>query len=136
MPLEANGFQKMPMAGPYGNSSRIHRQITLSAAAAATAIDFAELPPGTKLSDIRTINDALGASTTMSYGLRYPNAGDGTDSATALLAAAASSSAGVRNGAFHPMIFDVPVIVTGTVGGAAATGKITVELIYEYIGTK
>lgn len=132
---EAQGFSKMPMAGPYGNSSLVARSITLAAAAIATGIDFIELPPGTKLNDVKLINDALGASTTLSVGLRYPNA-DGTDSATALLAAASTSSAGARTGAFHPMTFDTPLVVTGTVGGAAATGKVTLHVIYEYVGTK
>lgn len=125
----------MAMAGPYGNASVIARTITLAAAAIADRIDFVELPPGTKLLDIKVINDALGASSTVSYGLVYPNGG-GTDSAAALLAAASTASAGVRNGAFHPMTFDVPAVVTGTIGGAAATGSITVHAIYEYVGTK
>lgn len=133
--LEAKGFSKMPMAGPYGNASIVARSIALTAAAIADRIDFIELPPGTKLLDVKAINDALGASTTLSFGLRYPQGG-GSDSATALLAAAATSSAGSRNGAFHPITFDVPAVVTGTVGGAAATGNVTLHVIYEYVGTK
>lgn len=133
--MDAKSYSKMPMAGPFGNASIIARSITLAAAAIATEINFIELPPGTKLLDVKLINDALGASTTLSAGLRYPN-GDGTDSATALLPAAATTSAGARTGAFHPKTFDTPVIVTGTVGGGAATGEVTLHVIYEYVGTK
>ena len=134
--MKVPGFDKRMMAGPFGNASKEVRSITLASQAATTELEFMKLPAGTQLNDIKLIHDALGASTTLSVGLKYDSDEEGTTSATALLAAAASTSAGTRAGAFHPMKFDVPVTLTATIGGASATGKVSLQADYEYRGTK
>lgn len=134
--MKVPGFDKQMMAGPYGNASKEVRSITLAAAPIDTEVEFMRLAPGTKLNDVKLVHGALGASVTLEVGVKFESTGDGTTDSDLLLAAGSASAAGARGGAFHPIKFDVPVVLTVTVKGAAATGKVSLHGDYEYIGTK
>lgn len=134
--MKVPGFDKQLMAGPYGNASKEVRSITLAAAPTATELEFMRLAPGTKLNDVKLVHGALGADVTLEVGLKYEISEHGTSDSDALLAAASATAVGARTGAFHPLMLDVPVILTVTVGGALATGKVSLHADYEYIGTK
>lgn len=132
--MEAIGFTKPLKNGEYGSACKEARSVALSAAAIGTEVDFIRLPAGTLLFGIEARNDALAASTTMQFGVRYPDGG-GTDDDDLLLAAASTATAGSRSSPGHPIMFDVDVIITGTVAGAAATGTVTVIVDYVFEGT-
>ena len=111
-----------------------HGYITLAAAAIADKVRLNKVYAGTKIYDIKLVNAALGASTTVSLGYEYVN-GEAGGSATALLAATATSSAAVtREGATAPIVLAYDAYITATIGGGAATGQIDVVTTYEFKG--
>lgn len=117
----------------FGNACTAVYDFTFAAHAIASRVELDTFPAGTELQGIEVINDALGGSTTLSIGELFAT-GDGTTSATSLKAATATSSAGKIDGNFHPRILSKPMTPTLTVGGAAATGKISVIVRYSYVG--
>lgn len=132
--MEADRFHNLPIAGTYGDAAVFESTVTFAGESNPQTVDFAEIPAGAKILSVELVNDALGASTTLSVGARYK---DGTAAAPAkYLAAAASASAGSRKTAMHPERLDKTMIVTGTLGGAAATGKVTVYVLYKYEGAE
>ena len=133
--MEADSFRTILKAGANGDANSFSSSITLAAAAIGSRIEFKELPAGTELQEVTLIHDALGASTTLSLGELFKSSDDGTTSATSLKAAASAASAGRQDSAFHPQVYNVPVTITATVAGAAATGKVTAIIKYRYIGT-
>jgi hypothetical protein len=89
---------------------------------------------GTKIYDIKLVNAALGASTTVSLGYEYVN-GESGGSATALLAATSTSSAAAtREGAVAPVVLAYDAYITATIGGAVASGQLDVVTTYEFKG--
>lgn len=134
--MEANRFRKTPLASTYGDVVAMPSSITYAATAAGEVTDFFELPVGAELFELGIVNDALGASTTMSYGFRYKDPADGTADPDAFKADASATSAASLCLPIHPIVFDVPVIITGTLAGGAATGKVTITSKYRYLGTK
>jgi hypothetical protein len=133
--MEANSFRTLPKAGANGDACSFTSQIELDALAIAGRVEWAKLPPGTELQEVILINDALGASTTLTIGELFDSTADGTTDADSLMAATASSTAGRIQSAFQPRTYQVPVTITSTVGGAAATGTVTAIIKYRYIGT-
>lgn len=134
--MEADSYKTIARAGEYGDLCSFTSKITLSSAAIGTRIEFKKLPAGVELQEVTLINDALGASTTLSIGELFDKAADGTTSATSLGAAASTASAGRRESAFHPRIYDVPVTITATLAGAVATGSVSAIIAYRFIGNK
>lgn len=132
--MESKSFRKLPIAGEYGDACCFVTSVDLSSAAIGTRIDWAKLPPGTQLTEVTLINDALGASTTLGIGELFDKAADGTTSATSLGTAASTASAGRRDSAFHPRIYNSNVTITSTVAGAAATGTVSAIIKYRYVG--
>lgn len=110
-----------------------HGTITLAAAQIADKVRLMRLPKGTKVHDLRMVNAALGAASTVSLGYEYVN-GEAGGGAAALLAATATVAAGCTRMAVAPvrMLFDA--YVTATVGGGAVTGALDVVLINEFLG--
>jgi hypothetical protein len=117
----------------FGNACSVVYDYTFAASAIGTRVDLDTFPAGTELQEIEVINDNLGASTTLAIGELFA-AGDGTTSANSLKAATATSAAGKIDANFHPRILSKPMTPTLTVGGAAATGKISVIVRYSYVG--
>jgi hypothetical protein len=133
--MEATNFRTLPKAGANGDACSFTSSITLSAAAISTRIEWARLPPGTELQEVVLVTDALGASSTLGVGELFDSTADGTTAAASLVSAASTASAGRIDSAFHPKVYNTPVTLTSTVGGAAATGKVTAIIKYRYIGT-
>lgn len=133
--MESNRLKKTPIASTFGDSASMPCSMTFAATAVGEH-DFFELPAGAELFALGLVNDALGASTTMAYGYRYKDPANGSAAPAAFRAAAASTSAGATVVPIHPVVFDVPVIITGTLAGGAGTGKVTVTPMYRYLGTK
>lgn len=134
--MESNRLKKTPIASTYGNLAAEACSMTFAATPVGEH-DFFELPPGAELVEVGIANAALGGSTTMSYGYRYKDAANGAAAPAAIRAAAASTAAASANVVLlDPLVFDVPVIITGTLAGAAGTGKVTVVPKYIYRGTK
>lgn len=111
-----------------------HGYATLAATPVADKVRLLKLFAGTKIHDVKLVNAALGASTTVSLGFEYVD-GQAGGSATALLpATSTASAAGTRSGAIAPVTLEHDAFVTATIGGAAATGKIDAVITYEFKG--
>ena len=111
-----------------------HGYITLASAASGDKVRLNKVYAGTKIYDIKLVNAALGASTTVSLGYEYVN-GEAGGSATALLAATATSSAAAtRQGAVAPITLAYDAYITATIGGGTATGQVDVVTTYEFKG--
>lgn len=111
-----------------------HGYITLASAAIADKVRLNKVYAGTKIYDIKLVNAALGASTTVSLGYEYVN-GEAGGSATALLAATSTSSAAAtRQGAIAPITLAYDAYITATIGGGTATGQVDVVTTYEFKG--
>ena len=113
----------------------------LSIAKAASNTDklyFGFIPAGVRVTGVKLVAAASGASTTLSLG--YEPADGTTPSAalTAWLSAQAISTAVAFNSIAQPITFDKPVKVVGTVGGANLSGAplLTVVFTGEMVGAK
>lgn len=135
---EVNGdrYKNLPMAGEYGNLAAGVYTKTLAAAAIADTVLLGDIPGAAEITRVTLVNAALGASTTLSLGYRYKVAAEGSNALTAFFNAASTASAARADSAA-----DVVQIANGagvelvaTVGGAAATGKITAIVEYIYRG--
>jgi hypothetical protein len=111
-----------------------HGYITLASAASGDKVRLNKVYAGTKIYDIKLVNAALGASTTVSLGYEYVN-GEAGGSATALLAATSTSSAAAtQQGAVAPITLAYDAYITATIGGGTATGQLDVVTTYEFKG--
>lgn len=111
--------------GDSGNQSKVGFNHTFASDASGTVIEGRRIPAGTRVTGYEYVNAALGASVTLTL-----KVGD-TTIGTAIAAATAG-------GAYVPVAnVDVAAdaLMTLTVGGATATGAVTVRLVYEYVGT-
>lgn len=131
--INAPSLQDIVYSGdcPLANA---HGYATLAAAAIADKVRLIKLYKGTKVYGIKLVNAALGASTTVSLGYEYAN-GEAGGSATALLAATATSSAAKTDGVGAPVLLAYDAYITATVGGGAATGAVDVVVTYEFKGS-
>lgn len=111
-----------------------HGYMTLAAAAVGDKVRLNKLYQGTKIYDVKLVNAALGASTTVSLGFEYVD-GQAGGSATALLpATSTAAAAGTRSGAVAPITLEYDAYIIATIGGAAATGKIDSVVTFEFKG--
>jgi hypothetical protein len=112
-----------------------HGYVTLASAQIGDKVRLNKVYAGTKIYDVKFVNAALGASTTVSIGYEYVN-GEAGGSATALMAAAATSSAGTsrQSGNIPPVTMDYDAYIIATIAGGAATGKLDVVTSYEFKG--
>lgn len=107
--------------------------ITLAAAAIADKVRLVKLYAGTKIYDVRMINAALGAGSTVSLGFEYVD-GTAGGGAAVLLAATSTASAASTRASVAPVTLAYDAYITATVGGAAATGLLDVVVTYEFKG--
>ncbi len=133
--IKASKLNRAPMNSAQGDACFFTSSVVLAAAAIADVVEFAQLPAGCEVIDVQLVNDALGASVTLNAGYRYVDSTVGAAAPAAFQAAASKSSAGKTPGAFHPVIFNDAIVITSTVAGAAATGKVTAIITYRFIGT-
>lgn len=110
-----------------------HGYVTLAAAQVADKVRLNKVYAGTKIHDIKMVNAALGASTTVSLGYEYVN-GEAGGGAAALLAATATNAAAATRGVGAPVTMAYDAYITATIGGAAATGQLDVVTTYEFKG--
>lgn len=111
-----------------------HGYATLASAQIGDVVRLNKVYKGTKIYDIKLVNAALGASTTVSLGYSYVN-GESGGSATALLAATSTASATATRGIAAPVTMAYDAYIYATIGGAAATGQIDVVTTYEFKGS-
>lgn len=133
--ITASKANRAPMNSAQGDLCAFTSSVTLAAAAIGDVVEFAKLPAGCEVIDVQLVNDALGASVTLNAGYKYVDSTVGAAAPAAFQAAAAKSTAGKSSGAFHPTVFNDPIVITSTVAGAAATGKVTAIITYRFIGT-
>ena len=133
--MEADQFRTPVSTGTYGNASVEVSKKTLVDAQIADVVDFIELPAGYQVTDLDAFNDALNSSTTMSYGYRYKDPTNGSAVPAYFLAAATSATLAKRSSTARPITFDYPVIITGTLGGAAADGDVIVSIKGKFRGS-
>lgn len=110
-----------------------HGVVTLAAAAIGDVVRLVKLYAGTKIHESYMVNAALGASTQVSLGFQYAN-GEAGGSATALIAATATSTAGKIRSVAAPVTLEYDAYIIATVSGAAATGKLDAVMFYEFKG--
>lgn len=111
-----------------------HGYITLAAAQVGDKVRLTKLYQGTKIYDVKMVNAALGASTTVSLGFEYVD-GQAGGSATALLpATSTAAAAATREGAVAPITLAYDAYIIATIGGAAATGQLDSVVTYEFKG--
>lgn len=134
--MEANNFKIPVKKDVHGDAACCVATAITAALAIGETIDLCELPAGSEVYDLKEIHDALGASSQLEFGYRYKFASEGPPDSNAFLASAATATAGSREGAFHPVSFDYPVIIMATVSGAAVTGQVTAHVKYRFIGPK
>ena len=131
--LNAPSLQDTQYSGdcPLANA---HGYITLAAAAIADKVRLVKLYAGTKVYDVKMVNAALGASTTVSVGYEYVN-GEAGGAATSFIAATSTSSAaGTRQTTVAPIVLAYDAYITATIAGGAATGQLDVITTYEFKG--
>src|SRR5690554_3752450 len=123
--MKGDRLDNHAMSLPYGNLAVADSGVTLDAADTGTVVDLIELPPGARVIDVKLVNAALGATTTVKVGYRFPD-GVGTAADDGFIASGSSVSAGSRSSAIAPKQFSARTIVTATTGGAATTGRLDV----------
>lgn len=135
---EVNGdrYKNLPMAGEYGNMAGAVYTKTLAAEASGNTIRFGDIPGSAEIVRVTMINAAMGAGVTLSLGYRYKVAGEGSDALTAFFNAAASATAARAQSAGDVLSIapGAGAELVGTIGGGAATGKITAIVEYIYVG--
>ncbi len=111
-----------------------HGYMTLASVPSADKIRLNKVYAGTKIYDVRMVNAALGASTTVSLGYEYVNGEAGGGAAALLAATSTSSAASTRQGAIAPITLLYDAYITATVGGGTATGQLDTVVTYEFKG--
>lgn len=107
-----------------------HGKVTLAAAAIGDKVRLGKLFAGTKVTDARMVNAALGADTTVKLGYEYVNGEAVADDDAFIPATATSSGASTRMGA-APVTLQYDAYLIATVGGGAATGALDAVVTYE-----
>jgi len=113
----------------------------LSIAKAASNADklyLGIIPAGVRVSSVRLINAAAGASTTLSVGYEPIDGGVPVAAPTAWFNAQAISSAGAPFSTVAPITFERPVKIVATVGGANLSGSPLLTVVFngEMVGAK
>lgn len=125
-------------AAEKGNAWTDDKSFQRSGVLNADKLYFGFIPAGVRISSVRLINAAAGASTTLSLGYEPVDGSTPGAALTAWFNAQAISSAGAPFSTAVPITFDKPVKLVGTVGGANFTGSplLTVVLNGEMVGAK
>lgn len=131
--LNAPSLQDTQYSGdcPLANA---HGYITLASAQIADKVRLVKLYAGTKVYDVKMVNAALGASTTVSVGYEYVNGEAGGTATSFIAATSTSSAAGTRQTTVAPIILAYDAYITATIAGGAATGQLDVITTYEFKG--
>lgn len=106
--------------------------------ASGSKIYYGIIPAGVEINACKKNNDANTTSYTESLGYEPVNSTDGpTAAATYWVSAGAAASAGSTVSTAHPIVFNFPVYVVGTTGGATSTAasKSSVTTNGKVVGT-
>jgi hypothetical protein len=125
---------RIQSSGEYGNAFFAHGTYTAAAAAINDNVYLVRLYAGTKIYNVRLINAALGASTTVDIGFKHVD-GQAGDSPTAFLTAQATSTAGANQSSTAPITLAFDAYIVATFKGGVATGQIDAIVQYEFVGT-
>lgn len=120
-------------SGQHGNQSVSHCKYTFNANPAGDKLQAIKLYAGSKITDVRVINAALGAGTTVSVG--YETLDGLTSAPTAFINAQSTVAAGRILTAAAPLTLTKDSIINLTIGGGAATGQVDLVVEYDYRGT-
>lgn len=94
---------------------------------------FGVIPAGTRVTNVRTINEATAASVTLDLGYEPWNPdGDPAADLDYWMAAADVAAVGTDQSTAFPILFDRPVQLVGTVKGAGYTAK-RIDVVVEGI---
>jgi hypothetical protein len=130
-----NARRDITYTGAFGSLSAAVYTYTFAAAQVADVALLGQIPENARVVGLILVNAALGGSTTLTLGYRKVNSGDTLAAEAAAFATDSdtNSPAGVAY-YFTPIKNTVKTYLTATVGGAAATGAITVTLLYIFEG--
>lgn len=134
--LQSSTLRNNTANGTFGNLNKAIGVADLAAAPIATVVEVLRLEAGTTVTGLDVFHGALGATTSLTVGVSFYDTAHGTDDADAFATVADTSASGKASYAGVPLVFEYPVKITVTVGGAAATGKVTVVPEYIYVGAK
>jgi hypothetical protein len=131
---QGNTLYKRTMNAEYGNVSKHIAPVILAAVPANDVLQCIRLEAGSTVTGLKSHHEALGAGSGYKVGIAYYDSADGTDDDDYFAVVADSASAGKATAWDGvPVTFQVPVMITLKVTGAAATGVVT--LVPEYIYT-
>lgn len=133
MPIKkaASAF-KTQYNGSHGNASRTELGDTLAATPVATVVELGRFAPGVVIDEFRLVHGALGVGVLVDIGVSYPM-GDGED-APAVFGEFNLAAAGTKKWEGVPKRFDREFVLTATVKGAPATGRLDLVIDYRHIG--
>lgn len=124
---------KTVYSADFGNASRETLVDTLSSTNVDTEIVFGTFPAGTIIDGIRVMNDALGAGTSMQFGVVSELTDDIQE--LDLFGTVNTENVGITEKPIRPFkAKNQSVYLIGKVLGAAATGEVTVNVDYRYDG--
>jgi len=136
--VAADLYSKIPPADSDGCVNVNEGTITSAAQTSGDLFFFCKVPAGSRVHDLRVVNSASSASTTMQFGLVPLSDLTDTTLAGHFSAAASIASAGLRrkDAANAPITLSEDHYVVGTLGGAniATSTTISTEVDYVYEG--
>lgn len=129
---KAPGFGKTPRhMDAHGNALVEVYSITADAEA-TDKLYFGIIPAGTRVTGVRTVNEATASTVTLDLGYEPvdPDLGPTADN-NYFLAAADIAAAGADESAAFPILFEHPVYLVGTVNTAAFGAAKRVDVVVE-----
>ena len=134
--MKADNYTDIPSTGSWGNRSGFISNTTFAATPIGTEVELTKLPPGTELTDLHVVFDALdtGGLSTISFGWKYEDGSTGGGAAV-LATAVGTGAVGDYRAAFKPIFFSKEVILTATTGNTVVTGALDVDIDYTFRGT-
>lgn len=131
--MKSQSFYNTQTAGDFGDANNAHLYVDLAATPQGTVVDLGVFGAGTRVDDVKVINGALGAGTGIKVGYRNFDGSDTADD-DAFVTVADTATAKTNRSNAAPIQFDQKVVVTLTVTGAAATGRVDVVVSNVYSG--
>lgn len=129
---QSSADRQVTSTGNFGNLSIATFLYVALGSLVGDVICLGKLPGGSQVTDVKLIHGALGGGVTLSVG-HLPDSMTGGN-ATAFLPATVCASAGVSRSDASALNLTSDSYITATVGGAAATGAIEVQVQYRFLG--
>lgn len=132
---EAPEYQKPIPSGEYGNLYGTRADFTFAGEASGTKVYLCRIPAGSVIRRPDLVNEALGAGVTLDLGFENEDSSQ-TDDPDYFLAAVDGATASRKDSDAFDLVVDKDTDITLTTGGAAATGKVEVDLSFLFKGVK